>query len=74
MTISIGTFAGLLFAGYIIGSLVAYILWKFVRRPDGYFLVNLVNPEDEMFKMQIDIPLEDLPKAKYLIFRVRKVQ
>ena len=63
-----------LLIGYALGSLIAYILWRFVKRPDGYFLVNLVNPEDEMFKMQIDIPLEDIPKAKYLIFRVKKVQ
>ena len=72
MTIS--TYAVSLFAGYVIGSLVAYILWRFVRKPDGYFIVNLVNPEDEMFKLQIDVPLEELPKVKYLIFRVKKVQ
>lgn len=72
MTIS--TYAVPLFVGYVIGCLVAYILWRFVRKPDGYFIVNLVNPEDEMFKLQIDVPLEELPKVKYLIFRVRRVQ
>lgn len=70
----ISTYVVPLLIGYALGSLIVYILWRFVKRPDGYFLVNLVNPEDEMFKMQIDIPLEDIPKAKYLIFRVKKVQ
>lgn len=72
MTISV--YAVPLLVGYVIGCLVAYILWRFIKRPDGYFFVNLVNPEDEMFKMQIDIPLEDLPNAKYLIFKVKKIQ
>lgn len=72
--ISIGEFAVPLLIGYVVGCLVAYISWRFARKPDGYFVVNLVNPEDEMFKMQIDIPLEDLPNAKYLIFKVKKIQ
>ena len=63
-----------LLIGYIFGCLVTNLLWRFVRRADGYFFVNLVNPEDEMFKMQIDVPLEKLPDAKYLIFKVKKIQ
>ena len=58
--------------GIGIGALIAYV--QFINRPDGYFFVNLINPEDEMFKMQIDIPLEDLPEVKYLIFKVKKIQ
>lgn len=74
MTISFGAFAIPLFVGYVIGLLVAYFMRRFIRKPDGYFIVNLVNPEEEMFKMQIDVPLEELPNTKYLIFQVKKIQ
>ncbi len=63
-----------LLVGCVIGIIVSFLAWTFFKVPDGYFFVNLVNPEDEMFKMQIDVPLEDLPKAKYLIFKVKKIQ
>ena len=72
MTSSIITFFIVGLAGFVLGML--YVEFMYYRKPDGYFIVNLVNPEDEMFKMQIDVPLEELPKAKYLIFKVRKVQ
>lgn len=74
MMISFGAFAIPLLIGYIIGLLVAYFLHRFVRKPDGYFFVNLINPNDEVFKMQIDVPLEELPNVKYLIFKVKKIQ
>lgn len=70
---TITVLASIIFAvGMLIGALIAYR--ETVRRPDGYFFVNLINPNDEMFKMQIDIPLEKMPEAKYLIFKVKKIQ
>ena len=51
-----------------------FATWRMKRRLDGRFFVNLANPEDEMFRMQIDIPLEQLPDAKSLIFKVEKIQ
>ena len=59
-------------AWFIMGCIFA--TWRMRRRLDGRFFVNLTNPEDEMFRMQIDIPLEQLPDAKYLIFKVEKTQ
>lgn len=59
-------------SGFILGMVYTYFMY--FRKLDGIFLVNLTNPNEEMFKMQIDIPLEDLPNAKYLIFQVKKVQ
>ena len=63
----------LLIMGFLIGLIFSFVCWV-ARRPDGYFFVNLTNPNEEMFKMQIDIPLEELPAADYLIFTVRKTQ
>lgn len=73
MTTNFGVLV-ILLIGCTIGMLAAYLTWTFFKIPDGYFFVNLTNPEDEMFKMQIDIPLEQVPDAKYLIFKVKKVQ
>lgn len=73
MTTSVGVLV-ILLIGCTIGMLAAYLAWTFFKIPDGYFFVNLVNPEDEMFKMQMDIPLEQVPDAKYLIFKVKKIQ
>ncbi len=63
----------LLIMGFLIGLIFSLVCWV-SRRPDGYFFVNLTDPNDEMFKMQIDVPLEELPAADYLIFKVKKTQ
>ena len=49
-----------------------YAIWRIRRKPDGVFLVNFSNPEDDMFKMRIDVPIEAIPEAKYLIFKIEK--
>ncbi len=59
-------------AWFLMGCI--FSTWRMTRRLDGRFFVNLTDPEDEMFRMQIDIPLEQLPDAKYLIFKVEKTQ
>lgn len=58
--------------GFLIGSVFTSLY--LTRKPDGYFFVNLTNPEDEMFKLQIDVPLEQIPKEKRLIFKVKTRQ
>lgn len=44
------------------------------KKPDGMFFVNFSDPEDEFFKMRIDIPIEDIPSQKYLVLKVQKTQ
>ena len=55
--------------GFLIGNVFTSLY--LTRKPDGYFFVNLTDPEDEMFKLQIDVPLEQIPKEKRLIFKVK---
>ena len=44
------------------------------KKPDGIFYINLTNPTEESMKLQIDVPIEELPKQKYLIFKIKKTQ
>ena len=60
----------LLFIGFIMGYIHAVI--KTAKDPDGIFFVNLDDPNEEFFKLQIDLAVESIPKAKYLIFKVQK--
>lgn len=51
---------------------IAYSYWYTSKHTDGQFIVNLNNPEEDMFKMVIDVPLEDIPSKNYLIFKIHK--
>lgn len=44
------------------------------KKPDGIFFVNLSDPEADTFRMQIDVPVEDIPGQKYLVLKVQKTQ
>ena len=61
----------LLFAGFILGYINAAL--KMTKNPDGIFFVNLKDPNEEVMKLQIDLAVEEIPKAKYLIFKVQKI-
>lgn len=60
----------LLFIGFIFGFIHAVL--KITKNPDGIFMVNLNDPNAEMFKLQIDLAVEEIPKTKYMIFKVQK--
>ena len=44
------------------------------KKPDGIFYMNLENPNEETMRLQIDVPIEEIPRQKYLIFRIKKTQ
>lgn len=54
--------------GFLIGKF--HMVRVMSRNIDGIFHVNLGDPNEEMFKLQIDVPLEKIPGQKYLIFKV----
>ena len=61
----------LLFVGFLIGYIFAAM--KMVKNPDGIFFVNLNDPEDEVLKMRIDLAVEEIPNAEFLVFKVQKL-
>lgn len=60
----------LLFIGFLIGYIFA--ARKMTKNPDGVFMVNLDDPDEEVFKLRIDLAVEEIPNTKYMIFKVQK--
>ena len=58
--------------GFIFGMLHAKNIMT--KKPDGIFYMNLENPNEDTMKLQIDVPIEEIPKQQYLIFRIQKTQ
>ena len=56
--------------GVALGLLIMY--QYFMHLKDGAFLVNLNDPYDDTFKLVINRSIEEIPKCKYLIFKVEK--
>ncbi len=44
------------------------------KKPDGIFYLDLMNPNEETMRLQIDVPIEEIPNQQYLIFRIQKTQ
>lgn len=42
--------------------------------PDGTFFINLQDPNEETMKLQIDLAIEEIPRQKYLIFKIQKTE
>lgn len=57
-----------LLAVFFLGMACAY--WKMNRKPDGIFRVNTVDPDKDVFSVEIHIPLAELPTKKTLYFKV----
>lgn len=62
----------ILIAGFILGMIHARNIMT--KKPDGIFYLNLSDPNEETMKLQIDVPIEEIPRQKYLIFRIQKTQ
>ncbi len=61
-----------LLAVFLLGIAAAYR--AMTKKPDGIFYINLTDPIEETMKLQIDVPIEDIPNQKYLILKVQKTQ
>lgn len=62
----------ILIAGFILGMVHARNIMT--KKPDGIFYLDLMNPNEETMRLQIDVPIEEIPKQKYLIFRIQKTE
>lgn len=57
---------------FILGMIHARKLMTKV--PDGIFFINLNEPAEETMKLQIDLAIEEIPRQKYLIFKIQKTE
>lgn len=54
------------------GDAYFYLLGKrnAIKKRDGIFVVNTTDPEKDVFKLEIEVPVSVIPTKKYLIFHV----
>lgn len=60
----------LVILAFITGML--YTRKLIAKNPDGIFFIDLENPNEDTMKLQIDLAIEEIPRQKYLIFKVQK--
>lgn len=64
----------MLICSYIFGimiGLVIMIIPKFLRKPDGELVIDLSNPDKDLYQLRFETPLEKLPDRKKVIFKIK---
>ena len=70
------------FLGFILGLMfwrrivdIAFTTGKILKvlKRDGVFVVNTTNPDTDVFSLEIECPLGDIPQKKMLIFEIRNI-
>ena len=56
---------------YLIGVLMGCIITNFLHTRAGKFEIDQTGPHD-IYRMDFDIPMEEIPKKKYLLLKVDK--
>lgn len=57
-----------LIVGLVIGGLVTSVY--IFHKPAGYMVIDLTNPEKDIYRIEMEIPLEKIPGRKFLILGV----
>lgn len=64
--------SGLVFClAYAIGLLMGCLMTNFLHTRAGKFEIDQTGSHD-IYRVNFDIPMEDLPKKKYLLLKVNK--
>lgn len=56
---------------YLIGVLMGCIITNFLHTRAGKFEIDQRGPHD-IYRVNLDIPMEEIPKKKYLLLKVDK--
>lgn len=60
------------FAGIIVGALSTRTIAIYMRKkPDGKFCINLSNPDKDVYSLELDTPLSEVPKKNTLVLSVK---
>ena len=59
------------FLVYLIGVLMGCVITNFIHTRAGKFEIDQTGPHD-IYRMDFDIPMEKIPKKKYLLLKVDK--
>ena len=61
----------LVLGAYIFGILIGVVIAKLFQKKDGELVIDLSNPDKDLYQMRFETPLEDLPKRKNVIFKIK---
>ena len=61
----------LVMGAYIFGILIGVIIAKLFQKKDGELVIDLSNPEKDLYQLRFETPLEKLPNRKKVIFKVK---
>lgn len=56
---------------YIFGILIGVVIPKLFEKKDGELVIDLSNPEKDLYQLRFETPLEELPKRKKVIFKIK---
>jgi len=61
----------LVIGAYIFGILIGVVIPKLFEKKDGELVIDLSNPEKDLYQLRFETPLEELPKRKKVIFKIK---
>ena len=61
----------LVLGAYIFGILIGVVIAKLFQKKDGELVIDLSNPEKDLYQLRFETPLEELPKRKKVVFKIK---
>ena len=61
----------LVLGAYIFGILIGVVISKLFQKNDGELVIDLSNPEKDLYQLRFETPLEELPKRKKVTFKIK---
>ncbi len=61
----------LVIGAYIFGILIGVVIAKLFQKKDGELVIDLSNPEKDLYQLRFETPLEELPKRKTVTFKIK---
>lgn len=54
---------------FILGIIVGYSITR-LKKPDGRFVIDLSDPEKDVYSLELDCDLAKLPIKRYIILKI----
>ena len=61
----------LVLGAYIFGILIGVVISKLFQKKDGELVIDLSNPNKDLYQLRFETPLDELPNRKKVIFKIK---
>lgn len=58
--------------GAAIGLLIGF--WLFTPKPDGAMVLDETDPEKDLYRLELTIPIDDIPKRRFITLKVKQLR